>query len=196
MGKIKYLKEIKAFINKTIVFSISDIKKILQEKKANPSYANLLITNLIKKNEIKRVTRGYYSKYSDPTVLAYCIKPSYIGLETALSIHDLWTQETNVVLLTPKRIRYGLRKILDSNVVVHHLSKKFFFGYEYIDYYDLKIPVSNIEKTFIDWIMYRKPLTKELEENFKKRINKKKLRAYLKKYNKKVNTTIRRIINL
>lgn len=192
--KIKYRKEIEEFIDKTIVFSVKDIKKILIVKKANPNYAYLIVTNLLKKGRINRITKGYYSKYSDPMILTYCIKPTYIGLEAALSLHDLWKQETNVVLLTPKRIRYGIRKILDTNVIIHYISKKYFFGYDYIDYYDFKIPISDIEKTFIDWVVYRKPLNKELLKNFKKRINKQKLKEYLKKYNKRTAEKILKFI--
>ena len=196
MGKIKYLKEIKEFINKTTIFKIRDIKNILLAKKANQKYAYLILTNLLKKGKINKITKGCYSKHTDPMIITYCIKPSYIGLETALSLHNLWEQETNTVLLTPRRLRYGLRTVLDTNIIIHHINKKYFFGYDYIDYYDLKIPVSDIEKTFIDWIVYKKPLNKELLKNFQKKKNKKKLKKNLKKNNKKTaKKVLKRIVS-
>ena len=185
MGKIKYLKEINEFINNNIVFNIRDIKAILISKKANPNYARLLLHNFESKNKIKRIIRGYYTKYDDPTLLTYCIKPSYIGLEAALSFHGIWEQETNVVLLTPRRVRTGIRSIFNTNVIIHSINKKYFFGFDYMDYYDFKIPVSDIEKTFIDWVYYNKPLTKDIINNFKIKIKKKKLISYLKNYSKK-----------
>ena len=110
-------------------------------------------------------------------VITYCIKPSYIGLENALSLHGLWEQETNVILITPRRLRFGVREVLGANVVIHHISKEHFFGYEYMDYYDLKIPVSDTEKTFIDWIYYYDEIDKDLLELFDKKINRKYLKS-------------------
>lgn len=195
MGKIKYLKEINEFIDNNIVFSIRDIKTILISKKANPNYALLLLHNLEKSNKIKRIIKGFYTKYNDPMLITYCIKPSYIGLESALSIYNIWEQETNVVLLTPRRIRTGTRKVFNTNVIIHSINKKYFFGFDYIDYYDFKIPISDIEKTFIDWIFYNKHLTKDILDNFKKRIKKKKLISYLKNYDKRFANKVLSIIN-
>ena len=185
MGKIKYLKEINEFIDNNIVFNIRDVEAILISRKANPNYARLLLHNLEKKSEIKRIIKGFYTKYDDPTLITFCIKPSYIGLEAALSFHGIWEQETNVVLLTPRRVRTGIRSIFNTNIVIHSINKKHFFGFNYVDYYDFKIPISDIEKTFIDWMYYNKPLTKDILNNFKKKIKKKKLISYLKNYDKK-----------
>ncbi len=185
MGKIKYLKDVENFINSNKVFNVKDVKRILLSRKANPNYAYFLLSNLVKKGKIYRVTQGYYSKYEDPMVFSYCIKPSYIGLETALSLHGLWEQETNVVLITPRRVRTGARKILNTNIIIHSIDKNKFFGYDYIDYYEFKIPVSDIEKTFIDWIFYNKYLDENLLNNFKKKIKIKKLKEYLKNYDKR-----------
>ena len=185
MGKVKYLNEIEKFINKCIVFEAKDIKRFLISKKANPSYAYTILHNMAKKKKINRIVKGYYSKHDDPFLAAYCIKPSYIGLESALSLHGLWEQETNVVLITPRRVRSGLRKVLNANVVVHYSDKKFFFGYEYTDYYDLKLPVSDLEKTFIDLAFYNKFLDKNLLKAFRKKIDYKKLKQYLNSYDKR-----------
>ena len=185
MGKIKYLNEINNLIENNAVFTIRDVKLIILSKKANPDYAKLLLHNLESKGKIKRIIKGYYTKYDDPTLITYCIKPSYIGLEAALSYHNLWEQETNVVLLTPRRIKTGIRKVFNTNVIIHSINKKYFFGFDYKDYFDFKIPISDIEKTFIDWIYYKKSLNNELITSFKQKINKKKLLKYLKSYNNK-----------
>jgi len=185
MGKIKYLNEVKTFILKGKAFNVKDIKRFLISKHANPDYAYSIIHNMMKKGHIHRITKGYYSRFDDPMIITYCIKPSYIGLENALSIHGLWEQESNVVLITPRRIRFGIRKIFNTNVIIHHINKKYFFGYDYIDYYDLKIPVSDTEKTFIDWIYYHNKMNIKLLNDFIDKIDRKKLNKYLKNYDKK-----------
>jgi predicted transcriptional regulator of viral defense system len=182
MGKIKYLREIEEFISKSKVFTVKDIKRLILLKKANPDYAYLMLHNMAKRGNINRVINGYYSKYDDPMLITYCIKPSYIGLESALSIHGLWEQETNAVLLTPLRVRSGIRQVLGANIVVHSLNKKYFFGFDYVDYYEFKIPLSDIEKTFIDMIFYGHYMGDDLLKVFKKKLDRNKLEGYLKHY--------------
>jgi len=178
MGKIKHLKKIEEFIEKSAVFNIRDIKKLVP----NPDYANLLLHNMVKKGKINRLLKGYYSKFDDPHLIAYCIKPSYIGLESALSLHNLWEQETNVVLLTIRRVRSGIRKVQDANVVVKQINPNHFFGFEHINYYDFRINVSDIEKTLIDLVFYKKYIDQDLITEFRKKVNLKKLKGYLKNY--------------
>ena len=195
MGKIKHLDRIEEFIDKTKAFSVKDIKRFLISNRANPNYAYTILHILKKKGKIYRIVKGYYSKYDDPMVITYCIKPSYIGLENALSLHGLWEQETNVILITPRRLRFGIRKVLGANVVIHHISKEHFFGYEYMDYYDLKIPVSDTEKTFIDWIYYYDEIDKDLLELFDKKINRKRLKEYLKNYDNRFAKKVQDILS-
>ncbi|MFW5847216.1 MAG: type IV toxin-antitoxin system AbiEi family antitoxin domain-containing protein [Nanoarchaeota archaeon] len=191
MGKIKYQKQIKEFIKKTPVFSIKDLKKIIPN-----DYAKLLLHNLVKKDEVIRITKGYYSRFEDPILIAYCIKPSYIGLENALSLHNLWEQETNVTLLTPRKIRQGTRKVQGNNVIIKKIKPNHFFGFEYLDYNTLKIPVSDIEKTFIDLVYFNKYLDKELIKEMKKQIKKKKLNKYLDNYDKNFKDKIKTKLSL
>ncbi|RLE39135.1 hypothetical protein DRJ17_01940 [Candidatus Woesearchaeota archaeon] len=190
MGKIKYQQEIESFIKKNQVFHVKDIKRLISSKNADPDYAYLILHNLERKGKVNRIIKGYYTTHDDPMLLAYCIKPSYIGLESALSIYGLWEQEANVVLITPRRVRQGLRQVFNTNVVVHLINKKHFFGYHYIDYYDFKLPVSDIEKTFLDWIDFKRYLSKELIKTFKKNMNKNKLKRYLKHYDKRFATKV------
>jgi len=196
MGKIKYLTDIENFIDKNKVFCIKDIQRFLMSKKANPKYAYLLLHNMAKKRKINRVIKGYYTKYDDPMLIAYCIKPSYVGLESALSLYGMWEQESNVVLVTPRRVRYGVRNVFKTNVVIRPIAKEYFFGYDYVDYYDLKIPVSDIEKTFIDLVFYKSYIDKNLLRIFKRKMNTEKLKEYLKHYNKRFIDRVERILGV
>ena len=108
MGKIIYSNKIREFIKSVPVFRVRDVEIIV----GNRNYAHLILYKLEKKGEIKRITKGWYSIYEDPVFSVFCFKPSYIRLHEALSLHNLWEQETNVIIITARKIRNGIRKFL------------------------------------------------------------------------------------
>lgn len=55
-----------------------------------------------------------------------------MGLQDALSIHNLWEQETIPIIIITRKIRQGIRKVLDLNVLIRRIDKKYFFGFDYI----------------------------------------------------------------
>lgn len=190
MGKIKYIKNIRNYFKKNIIVDINSLKKFIQEQRGNEEYIHLIINNMVKNGEIKRLVRGYYSIYDDPILSVFCFKPSYIGLQSALSIHDLWEQETIPIIITIKKIRQGTREVNGANTMLRRISPKYFLGIEYIKEGNFYIPVSDIEKTFIDMIYFRQKLDKDLLNEFKKKINVKKMKSYIKKYPKNISFKI------
>lgn len=194
MGKIKYIKDIRDFFKKNIIVDLNSLKKFILQKKGNEKYIYLIINQMIKKGEINRITKGYYSIYKDPILAVFSFKPSYIGLQSALSIHNLWEQETMPIIITIKKIRQGVREINVNNILLHRISSKYFFGIDYVKENDFYIPVSDIEKTFIDLIYYKQKINKELLKNFKREINCIKLKHYIKKYPKRFSSKVMSII--
>src|SRR3989344_2450603 len=180
MGKIKYITEVREFFKKSPVVDISSLKRFI--KKKNKKYVYLLIHNLLKKGEIKQVTKGYYSIYEDPSLIVFCFKPSYLGLQNALSFHNLWEQETVPVILTTRNLRKGIREVFGRNVFIRRIDKRYIFGFEYYKDGDFYFPYSDIEKTFIDMVYFKQPLDKEVIAEFRKKIDKKKLNKYLIRY--------------
>jgi predicted transcriptional regulator of viral defense system len=178
MQKDKHITKIRDFIKRTSVFSSKDIERIVKDK----NYAHLILNKLTKKGEIFRLAKGFYSAFNDPTFSVFCFKPSYLGLYDALSLRNLWEQETNTTIITTKRVRAGIRKILETNVIVKRIKSKYFFGFDYIKYDNLYIPVSDLEKTLIDLVYFKKPFTWQILKNLKNKINKKKILKYLKAY--------------
>ena len=194
MGKEKYLREIEDFFKKNLVVSSTSLKTIIKNKnKKSKFYVKQLIRNLIKKDKIKRLTKGCYTIYEDPSLIVFCLKPAYLGLQDALSFHNLWEQETIPILITTRKVRQGLRNILNTNVLIRRINKKYFFGF---DYYKDKfyLPYSDIEKTFVDTIYFKEKLDKETLKYLIKKINKKKLDSYLKVYPKRIRKTINNLI--
>ncbi len=190
MGKEKYLKDIEALFNKSSVVSYSSIERIIKNKKNVKQYVKTLIHNMLKKKKIKRLTKGFYTKIDDNSLAVFCFKPAYLGLQDALSYHNLWEQETIPVIITTRKVRPGIRKILGKNVLIRRIEKKYFFGAEYAKQNNVAIPYSDVEKTFIDMIYFKERIDKLVLNNLRKRINNKKLNSYLKAYKQKIRKTI------
>jgi len=115
-------------------------------------------------------------------------------LQEALSLRNLWEQETNPVIVTPRKVRPGLRQIMGSNVLVRRIDRAMFFGFDLIKYYDLWLPVSDAEKTLIDFIYFKEHLPKPAFEELMARIDKKKLDSYLKKCNPRTRKQVREFL--
>jgi len=191
MGKIIYLNKIREFLKTTPIFRAKDIELIVKNK----NYSYVILHNLLKKGEIKRVKKGWYSIYEDPIVSVFCFKPAYIGLQEALSFHELWEQETNVILVTTRKVRIGIRKIFDNNVILHRIKQKYFFGYDYLKYENFFIPISDIEKTLIDLVYFNEIPDKKVLKEIKKKVNKGKLKAYLENYPFKFREKVYKLIS-
>src|SRR3989344_8330490 len=130
MGKKKYGEEIEHLFKKSPVITFNSIERIIKNKKKKSQYAKQCIRNLIKTGKIKKITKGHYTHHDDPSLAVFCLTPAYLGLQDAVSFHGLWEQETIPVILTTKKVRRGIRKVLGSNVLIRHLDPKYYFGIE------------------------------------------------------------------
>ena len=124
MGKEKYQKEIAELFKNSPVVSFSSIARIVKKTKNTGQYQKQLIRNLVLKGKIKKLAKGYYTLYDDPSLIVFCFKPSYLGLQNSLSFHNLWEQETIPVILTASKIRQGVREVMGVNVLLRRMKKK------------------------------------------------------------------------
>ena len=194
MGKEKYLKDVKRLFEKSPVVRFSSILRIVRTKKKVKQYSKKLIRNLILKEGIRKLTKGYYTIYDDPSLLVYCFDPSYLGLQDAMSYHNIWEQEAIPIIITPRKVRQGVRKVLGMNVLIRRISKKYFFGFDYCKHKNFYLPYSDIEKTFVDMVYFKEKLSADVIKSIKKRIDKKKLNSYLKNYPEKVKRKVLRYL--
>ncbi len=190
MGKIKYIKNLREFFKKTPVVSSADIK--VHTGKGGYSY--LLISNLIKRGEIKRVKKGFYSIHDDPIVSVFCFRPAYIGMQEALSIYEIWEQETSVVIVTTQKTKHSRIEVFENNVILHRIKPKYMFGFDVVKYGGFYIPVSDIEKTLIDLVYFNENPGKKTLAEIKKKIDMEKLESYLQSYPKKTREKVLRLI--
>ncbi|MBI2666627.1 hypothetical protein HYX13_03375 [Candidatus Woesearchaeota archaeon] len=193
MGKIKYLTKVRDFLQKTPVAHISSLKKIVGR---NSTYISLLLNSLVKRKEVYRLTKGWYAVRDDPSLAVFCFKPAYLGLQEALSIHGLWEQETNAIVLTTKTVREGKRMVFGAPVFLQRIPKELFFGVIYVSSGEYYLPVSDVEKTLIDMVYFAQPIDKELLKEFKKRVDKKKLNEYLKMVDAETLMRFKRVLKI
>ncbi len=185
MGTQKYQEKIRELFEKSPVVSYNSVQRLI-DKKGSGKYANQLIRNLILKNKIKNLTKGFYTLHNDPSLIVFSLKPAYLGLQDALSKHNLWEQETIPVIITSRKVRQGIRNINNSNVLIRRINKKYLFGIEYIKEGKIYLPYSDIEKTLIDMIYFNEKLSKEALSSIREKINLPKLNSYLKKYPERI----------
>jgi len=191
MGKVKYLDKIRELLKKSPVVDINSLKRVMEKK--DKKYIHLLINNLLKKKEIKQITKGYYSLEENSNLLLFTLKPAYLGLQDAMSFYGIWEQETVPVIVTTRNVRTGIRQVFGANALIRKINKKYFFGLDYFQENNYALPYSDIEKTFIDMVHFKQPLDKEAIKEFKKQIDKAKLKEYLQVY---PNKTKKRILKL
>lgn len=182
MGKIKYQEDVENLFKKSAVVNASSISRLLRSRKKVRQYQKQLVRNLLLKGKIKRLTKGCYTIHDEPSLAVFCFKPAYLGLQDALSFHELWEQETIPIIITARKVRQGMRKIFGINMLIKRLDKKYLFGYDYYKEGDFFLPYSGMEKTLIDMIYFRQSISLEAKKNILKKIDRKKLQSYLKSY--------------
>jgi predicted transcriptional regulator of viral defense system len=191
---MKYKKGIYDHFYKSKVFSLRDVRILFKDKNISKDYSKCLTSNLLKSNKINKITKGKYTFQDDIIYTGFAFTPFYYGLQEALSLYNLHEQETNLVIITTNKIKPGVREIMNTNVCLRRLDSKYFFGFDFIKYYDIEIPVSDIEKTLIDFVYYKEYLSMEVINNIKKKINMNKLNKYLLKYPKHIKEKVLDII--
>ena len=185
MGKSKYIAEIENFIKKSPVVNAKSIIRIINSKKRTKQYQKLLLKRLVDSGKIKRITKGYYTIHDNVLLTVFCFTPAYLGLQEALSFHNLWEQETIPVIITPKKVRQGIRRVFNTNVMIRRIDRRYFLGIEYKKEGNFYFPYSDLEKTFIDMVYFNQLINKETISNIKRLYDRKKLLRYLKMYPKR-----------
>ncbi len=195
MGKEKYITDIRELFKKSPVVDTRSVDRIIRSRShTGGQYGKQLIRNMVAGGEIKRLARGYYTMHDDPSLAVLCFAPAYLGLQDALSFHNLWEQETIPVIVTSHKMRQGLRNILGTNVLVCRLDRKYMFGYEYSCKGDLCLPYSDIEKTLIDIAYFNEKIDNEVLLAARRKIDSEKLKSYLKRYPPKIAAKVEKML--
>ncbi len=192
MGTIIHLDKIERLFEKSPVVDFKSIERIVRVGKSKSNYAKLIISNLLKKGRIHKVGKGYYSKYPESTLAVFAFKPAYLGLQSALSYLGLWGQETIPIIITSQKVRRGIRTVLGTNVLVRNINKKYFFGVELVKEGDFYLPYTDLEKTFIDFIVFNENIDNSVLKALRKKVDRKKLESYLQRYSRKIREKVKK----
>ena len=179
------MNRVEKLFEKSPVVSFDSIERIVQSK-GKSTYTKLLVLNLIRQGKIKRLTKGYYTKHDDASLAVFCFQPAYLGLQSALSMHGVWEQETIPIILTSKKTRVGIRQVLGSNVLVRRISSQYNCGYHLYQEGKLYLPYSDLEKTLIDMVVFRENMSSDVLKELKKKIDPKILKSYLHRYSPEI----------
>ena len=176
---MKYTKAIRERFRSKPVFSLNELRTFLSKSGISDSYLRLLVHNMQKSGELKRITSGKYTFADEMQVVGLAYAPYYYGLQDALSLHNLWEQETVPVVITTRKARGGKREFLGNNYVVRRIGRKYFFGYETVRYGDFWVNVSDKEKTLIDFAHFNVPLDGEALDNLETGMRPEVMKEYL-----------------
>jgi predicted transcriptional regulator of viral defense system len=179
--EVKYAREFRRKFAGIQAFSSRDARIYLKSAGASPEYARVFLHGLMWRGELHPISKGFYTFKEDAQVVGLAFSPYYYGLQDALSIHGLWEQETNPVVITPRKARVGVREFMGRNYVVRRIDGRMFFGFEAVRRGGFWINASDLEKTLLDFAYFRAPLEREVVGEIKKKMDLKKLSGYLKK---------------
>src|SRR3989338_4877904 len=192
MGKQIHLTKVLRLFEKSPVVDFKSILRIVGKR----SYAKLLVSTLLKKNVLKKIGKGVYTIHEESSLSVFAYTPAYLGLQSALSYHKLWEQETIPIVITTRKVRRGVRVVLGSNILVRNIDTKYFFGFEYVLDGKFYVTYSDIEKTAIDLTVFRVRVDKVLCNAIRKRVDKDKLSKYLKRYPLKLQELVKKKLSL
>ncbi len=194
MGKEFYQRKIEELFAKSAVVSYASIERIIRDRKKRSDYAKQLIRHLIHKKRIQPLMKGFYTSKNDASLIVFCLQPAYLGLQDALSFHQLWEQETVPVVITTRRVRQGVRSVLGTNVLVRRIKKEYCFGFEYVAVGNVYLPYSDVEKTFIDMTYFKENIDPATLRTIKERIDKRKVNRYLSKYPQSLRKRVEKLL--
>lgn len=175
------------------VFTYRDIKLYFTGKKIKAKNLTRLLSYMKSTGKLYTVRKGVYSFRKDDIVSGFSYSPFYYGLLSALTIRELWTQNSRPDIVTIKKVRSSNTHIFGDAkdvVFVHHIPAKYFFGFDIVKYGALKVPVSDPEKTLIDIFYYKVKLSIQNYDGLLRAVNRKKIRRYLKAYDKHTATAV------
>jgi len=176
---MKFTDELKKRFEGEPAFTSRDIRMFFAEHGLSSGYQNLMVHNLLKQGRLFRITRGAYTFRDEAQAVGFAFPPFYYGLQDALSLRNIWEQETVPVVITARKVRSGRRIFSGSNYIVRHISRKMLFGYGLVKYGDFWVPVSDAEKTIIDLVYFRQPIGKELVQTLRSIMRKDVMDRYL-----------------
>ncbi len=161
MVGMKYEDSFIKYFSKQTVFTIGDAKRFMAHIGGSNQYTRVFLHNMVSKGRLYRLNKGFYSFQKNEAVYGFAFRPFYYGMEYAMTIRKLWSQQSNPVIVTCTSTNQGGRQINGTRVEIHRISKKAFFGFDYMVYSGIYVPVSVPEKILLDFFYFRTKLHRD-----------------------------------
>ena len=183
--------------HKMYLFTLGDVKNLFPDEKAKTIKNNFI--RWLSKGYFVRLKRDLYEfveqgkelKIPDLHVANRLYEPSYVSLETALSIYSIIPDIAAAVTSVTSRPTRTFKNKYGS-FFYRACQKKVFTGYKIMLYEGFKVYIADKEKALVDFLYYRSRLSQSLdfdEERLNKEILKKvdwgKAFRYAKLFNNK-----------
>ena len=182
------VKEIAEHFSSYPVFTNRDLMLYFKSRRLKASKISRLVSYMKASGKLYTVKKGVYTFRKDIMIAGFAYGPFYYGLLSALTIRDLWTQNSKPDILTIRKVRNSTISIFGDKkelVFVHHIPARYFFGFDIVKYGTLNVPVSDPEKTLIDLFYYKVKLPIQNYSDLLRAISRDKIREYLKRYDKR-----------
>jgi len=146
--------------NGVSIFSLRDIENIFPNANVGTIKNNL--TNWLKKGYINRLKRGLYecvyphpeSDIPDFYIANRLYSPSYVSLETALSLYNIIpgiaAQVTSVTTKPTREFRN-----MHGVFIYRSCKKGAFTGYKIVSYEGYKVLIADMEKALVDFLYFK-----------------------------------------
>ncbi|MCL5011518.1 MAG: hypothetical protein M1594_01325 [Candidatus Marsarchaeota archaeon] len=177
------------------VFTYSDIKLYLGGV-IDDNSLRVLLSYMTSKKKLYRVRKASYTFKKDEMMAGYAFEPFYFGLFFAMTCRGVWDQLPHVCIVTTKQVRksrVGLFREEDFWVDLHHVPFKYFFGFSSVFYNGFEVPVSDAEKTLIDFVYFKTTLSSDDYALLCRRVDRNKLVKYLSVYDDKTRKSVLKI---
>ncbi len=175
------------------VFTHRDLRLYFSNKRIKSSNLTRILSYMKSNGDLYSLKKSVYTFKKNDMVSGFAYTPFYYGLLSALTLRDLWIQNSRPEILTIKKIRSNRTTIFDDPkdvIFVHHMPTRYFFGFDIINYGVLKLPVSDPEKTLIDLFYYKVKLPPQNYDGLLRSIEIKKVHKYLKVYDKHTSKSV------
>lgn len=170
-------------------FSFRDVRIVLQERHRliTDKTIQVTVSRMAKARKMFAILKGFYSLQRRDELSGFAFAPFYYGGLAALMIHDLIDDQVKMEIMTTHVVKKSFVSIYNgsSSVVLHHIPRKYYFGFADVKYGDIIIPVSDPEKTLIDLFYYKVRLPIQNYADLLRVVSRKKLAGYLKAYDKR-----------
>ncbi len=185
--------EIKNHFSDYPVFTYRDLILHFSGKRIKPSNLTRILSYMKSNGSLYALKKGVYTFKKNDMVSGFAYAPFYYGLLSALTLRELWTQNSRPEIITIKKVRSNRTPIFGDSkdvIFVHHIPTRYFFGFDIINYGALKLPVSDPEKTLIDLFYYKVRLSLQNYDKLLRFIEIKKVHKYLKAYDKHTSSSV------